>query len=86
MIKLEMKEFENICDTGIRCSSVLNVSDTIDTSLFVSANIAIANVPYRTVSLAIQRRAYIIQGNLSQSAISLHQLFTSCPHLTYERA
>ena len=33
-IKLEMKEFENICDSGIRGSSVLNVSDTIDASLF----------------------------------------------------
>jgi hypothetical protein len=55
-----MKEFEDICDSGIRGSSVLNVSDTIDASLFVSANIAIANVPYRIVSLAIQRRAYII--------------------------
>ena len=34
MIKLEMKEFEDICDTGIHGSSVLNVSDTIDASLF----------------------------------------------------
>jgi hypothetical protein len=50
MIKLEMKEFEDICDTVIRGSSVLNVSDTIDASLFVSANIAIANVPYRIPS------------------------------------
>ncbi|XP_028412483.1 uncharacterized protein LOC114535317 [Dendronephthya gigantea] len=33
-IKLEMKEFEDICDTEIRGSSVLNVSDTIDASLF----------------------------------------------------
>jgi hypothetical protein len=50
MIKLKMKWFEDICDTGIRGSSVLNVSDTIDASLFVSANIAIENVPYRIPS------------------------------------
>jgi hypothetical protein len=44
--------------------------------IFVSAN-------------SIQRRAYIIEpihDNLSQSTISLHRLFTSCPHLTCERA
>ena len=34
VIILEMKEFEDICDTGIRGSSVLNVSDTINASLF----------------------------------------------------
>ena len=34
VIILEMKEFEDICDTGICGSSVLNVSDTIDASLF----------------------------------------------------
>lgn len=34
VIKLEMKEFEDTFDTGIRGSSVLNVSETIDASLF----------------------------------------------------
>ena len=34
VIILEMKEFEDICDTGIRGPSVLNVSDTINASLF----------------------------------------------------
>jgi hypothetical protein len=47
-----------------------------------SRYIAIANVMLM-LPMAIQRRAYIIEpihDNLSQSAISLHRLFTSCPH------
>ena len=54
-----------------------------------SRYIAVANVPLMLPNIAIQRRAYIIEpihDNLSQSAISLHQLFTSCPHMTCERA
>jgi hypothetical protein len=53
-----------------------------------SRYIAIANV-LLMLAITIQRRACIIEpihDNLSQSAISLHQLFTSCPHLTCERA
>jgi hypothetical protein len=40
-------------------------------------------VPYRMLTHSHSATSLY---NLSQSAISLHQLFTSCPHLTYERA
>jgi hypothetical protein len=41
--------------------------------------------PDRSVPTILLTSLYNL-ANLSQSAISLHQLFTLCPHLTCERA
>ena len=47
---------------------------------------AIANVPYRVLAHSHSPTSLYNFNFISQSAISLHQLFTSCPHLTCERA
>jgi hypothetical protein len=47
---------------------------------------AIANVPYRVLTYSHSATSLYNWANLSQSAISLRQLFTSCPHLTCKRA
>ena len=51
-----------------------------------SRYIAVANVPYRVLTHSHSATGLYNSANLSQSAISLHQLFTSCPHLTCKRA
>jgi hypothetical protein len=43
-------------------------------------------VPYRVLAHSHSPTSLYNFNFISQSAISLHQLFTSCPHLTCERA
>ena len=43
-------------------------------------------VPYRVLAHSHSPTSLYNFNYISQSAISLHQLFTSCPHLTCERA
>jgi hypothetical protein len=82
--KVFFKYFSNcfsICDFDI----ILNNFCICEADIY-----AIANVPwpYRILPYRMLTHSHSATSlyNLSQSAISLHQLFTSCLHLTYERA